>query len=79
MAEFSPEPSSVEVCEGHEKIGHGALLVAQQGGEVAGGFAGLDQIRVIHERQCLTRFSGLLERARIPAPASFRRKISNLA
>ena len=48
MAQFPPEPPPVEVCEGHQEIGHGALLVAQQGREVAGGFAGLDQVRVVH-------------------------------
>ena len=49
VAEIPPERPPVEVRERHQEIGHRALLVAEQGGEVAGGFAGLDQVRVVHE------------------------------
>ena len=80
MAEVAEELSPVELGQGLEEGAQGDELDAEEVDESGVEGAGLEKgIGVVHERQCLTRFPGLLERTRIPAAASFRREISNLA
>ena len=79
VAEGAEELSPVELGQGLEEGAQGDELDAEEVDEPGVEGAGLAKGVVVHERQCLTRFPGLLERTRIPAIASFRREISNLA
>jgi hypothetical protein len=60
VAELPPQLPRVEVREGEDEIGHGAVLVAEEVGEAVREFACAG-----HRGHHRMRFGGLLERARI--------------
>jgi hypothetical protein len=79
MAEVTEELAPVELGQGLEEGAEGGELDAEEVDEsgVEGPSSG--EIGVVHERQYLMRFPDLLGRTRIPAGASIRRGIANLA
>jgi hypothetical protein len=79
VAEGAEELSPVELGQGLEEGAQGDELDVEEIDEPGVKGAGLEKGVVVHEKQCLMRFPGLLERTKIPAIASIRREISSLA
>ncbi len=79
VAEVAEELAPVELGQGLEEGAQGGELDAEEVDESGVEGASGGEIGVVHERQCLTRFRGLVGRTRIPTAASIRREISNLA
>jgi hypothetical protein len=79
VTEVAEELAPVELGQGLEKGAQGGELDAEEIDESGVEGAGRGEIGVVHERQCLTRFSGLLERTRMPFSAFSWEEISTLA
>ncbi|MEI6225412.1 MAG: hypothetical protein WCS72_11690, partial [Deltaproteobacteria bacterium] len=79
VSERAEELSPFEFGERFEEGAERAELDAEEIDESGVEGSGLEKCVVAHERNCLMRISGFLERARIPAGALFRMEISNLA
>jgi len=79
VAECAVESSVLEVAHGEEEVGKAGALGAEKVGVVVEDPAGLEKRVVVHDRQCLMRFPGLLDRADSDADAFSQPQISNLA
>ncbi len=79
VTEGAEELAFVELGQGPEEGAQGGELDAEEIGEPGVEGAGLEEVVVVHEWECLTRIPDLLERARCPAVAFARRGISKPA
>ena len=79
VSQRAEEPEPVELGERFQEGAQGGELDAEEIDESGVKGSGLVEGVVAHERKCLTRIQGFLERARIPSGASHRREIANLA
>jgi hypothetical protein len=69
VAEVAEELAPVELGQGLEDGAQGGELDAEEVDEPGVEGAGLGEIGVVHERQCLTRFRALPKHTRMRIPA----------